>query len=321
MVVSAILSPVRRVAGLLTLGYALLVFGFVFGAQWLATAYTSLRDRLVLAVVLGSAGSNLYAIGYYLIHRPERTLGLLTGFNGLGTLIVLYTGVSLGYLLNLRGGWRRLTLPYLAVAFSALLLTFSRGAWLGFLGMIATFALINRCSRRWAVAGLLAVLLVLAGVPTVAERFLTSFQPSANLSRLYIWRSTLMMIKDYPLFGVGAGAFMHVYPRYVLPGAPEPVAAFAHNLFLQVLAEFGLVGFVVFVAILGRVMWMSWQLARTGNVFYQGIFAALVGVLIHQQVDIPIWGLEIGGAFWTMVGLVIALYHRELGPGSTALAR
>jgi O-antigen ligase len=101
---------------------------------------------------------------------------------------------------------------------------------------------------------------------------------------------------------------MHVYSKYVLPGAPEPSAAFAHNLFLQVTAEFGFVGLVVFVAILVRVLWLSWRLARTGNLLYQGIFAALVGVLIHQQVDIPIWGLDIGGGFWTLVGLVIALH-------------
>ncbi|MGE5481779.1 MAG: O-antigen ligase family protein, partial [Bacteroidota bacterium] len=165
----------------------------------------------------------------------------------------------------------------------------------------------------WAASGLAAVTLALSIVPAFSARFSSSFRLAENLNRLYIWRSTLNMIKDHPWFGVGAGVFMHVYPKYVLPGAPEPVVAYAHNLFLQVLAEFGLVGFLVFVAILGRVMWMSWQLARTGDVLYQGIFAALIGVLIHQQVDIPIWGLEVGGAFWVVVGLVVTLYRNELG--------
>lgn len=311
MAVSAVLSPAKLVAGPLTFGYALLVFVLVFGAEWLVVEESYLRRVLLPALVAGSLVSFAYAILRYLIVRPERAEALFTSFNGLGTLIVLATGVSLGYLLGLAGRRRYLALPYLSVAIVALLLTFSRGAWLGFLVMLGTLGLVNRGARRWAVLGILGVAIGLAFVPQLAHRFLTSFDLSANAPRLYIWRAALDMIQAHPIFGVGAGVFMHVYPQYVLPGAPEPVAAFAHNLFLQVAAEFGLVGLAIFLAILGRVMWQAWRLARTGNVFYQGIFAALVGVLIHQQVDIPIWGLEIGGAFWTLVGLVIALHRRQ----------
>ncbi|HHW13715.1 MAG TPA: O-antigen ligase family protein, partial [Firmicutes bacterium] len=239
---------------------------------------------------------------------------LFVGFNGFGTLIVLGTGVGLGYLAGLSTKWRWATVAgYLALSVVAVLITYSRGAWLGYLGMLAVFALANRHVRRWtwfAIAGLAAGWFMVPGLHT---RLVSAFSLAANSNRLFIWRSTLDIIKDHPLFGVGAGVFMHIYEKYALPGAPEKVVAYAHNLFLQVLAEFGIIGFVLFVAVVGRVLLMSWRLARTGEPLYQGIFASFIGVLIHQQVDIPIWGLEVGGAFWLLVGLVISLYVHEMG--------
>lgn len=65
----------------------------------------------------------------------------------------------------------------------------------------------------------------------LAGRFMSPFRVDQNPNRLYIWRATFRMIKDHLWFGVGAGVFIHVYPKYVLPETPEPVLAFAHNLF------------------------------------------------------------------------------------------
>ncbi|MGE5553679.1 MAG: O-antigen ligase family protein [Betaproteobacteria bacterium] len=314
MVISALVSPVRVVALALTLAFALVVTGFVFGTQWTGLDQRFVQHRLIPALVVGSVVSYLYAIIHFLVVHPLRAEGLFAGSPGLGTLVILCTGVSLGYFADIRGRWRWIvTGAYLLLAIATLLLTFARGAWFGFLVMLTVFALVNRGSRRWALVALLGTAVTLATIPALRTRFLSSFQVAYSADRVNIWLATLKMIKDYPVFGVGAGVFPNVFPHYALPQAHYKQVAFAHNLFLQVMAEFGAVGTAVFIAMLVSALFMSWRLARTGGGAYQGVFAALVGVLIHQQVDIPIWGLEIGGAFWLLIGLVIARYAQAGG--------
>ena len=46
------------------------------------------------------------------------------------------------------------------------------------------------------------------------ERFLSIFQLERHMARILIWKSSLMIIKDYPLFGVGPGNFGLIYEQY-----------------------------------------------------------------------------------------------------------
>ncbi|MGE5507723.1 MAG: O-antigen ligase family protein [Chitinophagales bacterium] len=317
---SAAFSPVRGVAAALSTGYALLMGGYVFAAQGSDPVW--IRRRFVPTLMVASSISYAFAIGRALITDSRRAGTLGSGANGYGTLIILCSGVALGYLLSRdeRRRWPALV-AYVAVASVALAFTLSRGAWLGFFTMLVVLALWNPQFRRWLWLGLLPLAVAFTAIPRLAPRLLSIFTAEAYLSRVYIWRSAWRMIQDHPLTGVGAGVFMHVYGAYVQPGASEQSVAYAHNLFLQVWAEFGLIGFVIFLAILGRVLYMSFRLARTGDSLYQGIFAAFLGVLVHQQVDIPIWGIEVGGAFWLLVGLTISLYVHEMGKAQNEAVR
>ena len=92
--------------------------------------------------------------------------------------------------------------------------------------------------------------------------------------------------------------------RWIL--SPTPI-----TFFLQIAVELGLVGGVLFFLALVSVYYMAFSLAKTGNSVYQGLFASLLGVLIHQQLDIPIWKMHIGLSFWILVGLVAGFYHLE----------
>ncbi|MGE5508636.1 MAG: O-antigen ligase family protein [Chitinophagales bacterium] len=311
MVVSAFASLDRRVAFAFTLGFALLTWAFVFGSEWLAERFELLTARLLPLLAVGSSASFLYAVVRTLVTHQARGITLFAGENGLGTLTILCGGVTIGYLSGLEGRWRYLVIPYSLLTVAALLACGSRGAWLGFVTMAAALGSVNRRLRWWAATGVVALILILALSPAFSYRFLAAFDVSKNMSRVYIYRSTLNMIRDHPWIGVGAGVFGEVYPHYILPGDPDPGAAFAHNLLLQVAAEFGILGLTVFVVLLGRILWVAGKLALRKGLLYQGIFAALVGTLVHQQVDIPIWGFEIGGAFWILCGLVLATHARE----------
>lgn len=310
--ISGFFSPKPSVALPSAIGFGLLIYVFIFGSQTLIYDLNRVYKRYLPVMIIAGISANIIVLfRYFYLHLP-RAVNLFTGFNGLGTILIMIGGVSIGYLQWRGGKWRRLILPYLIITVLALLLSQSRGAWFGFIGMLGCISLFNR-----KLLIIVLVIIVLAAIifnasPVLKDRLSSAFSPERNIDRIYIWQSSLKMMRDYPVFGVGAGVFFHLYEAYAMPGSePWGNIAYAHNIFLNVGTEFGLLGLALFLPLLAIVLYMSFSLAKTGNPFYQGLFAALVGVLIHQQVDVPIWGLGIGGGFWMLSGLVIGLYRYE----------
>ena len=83
--------------------------------------------------------------------------------------------------------------------------------------------------------------------------------------------------------------------------------AFAHNFFLQALAEYGIPGFVLILAMVGMIIWTGYLLVRTKKwPLASGVLAAVIGTLIHQQVDNTIHGANLAGAFWFLCGFLLA---------------
>lgn len=65
-------------------------------------------------------------------------------------------------------------------------------------------------------------------------------------SRIYCIQAGLQMFFDHPFIGVGIGNYPYTYARYAPPGA-ERTPRYAHNTYIQILTETGLIGFVVFI--------------------------------------------------------------------------
>jgi O-antigen ligase len=312
LAVSSILSSNPLLSLAWTFGFSLIFYIFIFGAQSFGRQAPDFLSGNFLPVLgIGGVLAAVISIVRYFIGHMERAVNLFCDWNGYGTILIIVTGLTIGYLFWRGGKYRYLTIPYLLIILPALFLTRSRGAWFGFAAMFAGFTLFNR--KLWI--ALLVIIIVtvaiFAAVPSLGDRLLSSFSTTENISRIFIWKSTLNMIKDHPVFGIGTGMFFSIYPRYLLPNAPEKEVSYAHNIFLEVTAEFGLIGLAVFSLILLGILYMGFWLARTGNPFYQGIFAAFIGVLVHQQVDIPIWSIGIGGIFWMLLGLIMGMYRYE----------
>ena len=133
-------------------------------------------------------------------------------------------------------------------------------------------------------------------------------------TRVHLYRNTLAMIKDHPFVGVGFGNFRYAYPRYrdraewALSGLDTRVDE-AHNDYLQVFSEVGIVGFVVFLWILFLLGRMAWKSLRgeaetrrfsIGLACVMGILATLVQCLFDFNLQNPASGLM----FWTVVGFL-----------------
>ena len=117
---------------------------------------------------------------------------------------------------------------------------------------------------------------------------------SAATDRRGVWGDTLTMFRANPILGVGLGAFETVYPIYGR-GDGSFVIQFAHNDYLQVLSDGGIVGGAIalwFIVVIARAMAQATKavdpfLRALGLGSAAGIFALMVHSLFDFNLQIP----------------------------------
>ena len=188
---------------------------------------------------------------------------------------------------------------------AALLMSWSRGAWLGFAAafVLMSLAYSRRATTLFSLLCLLvAVALLLGSVQAlpqaIVQRF-TGVLPYLNVfdvrgveltdanyavvERMAHWLAAWGMFSDRPWLGVGIGNYEPVYPAYSLPGWTEPLGH-AHNYYLNIAAEAGLVGLAAYLVLWGAAFWQAWKVVRTARGYWRGIAAGILGVLTHLSV-------------------------------------
>jgi O-antigen ligase len=152
------------------------------------------------------------------------------------------------------------------------------------------------------VLGLLAMLLTAVLAPRILARF--SYAQRDAPERFELWQDSAKIVRDYPLLGTGLGTYREVLPNYrpqkdffVVSGIPQPAAInYAHNDYLQLLAECGFVGFGLMawalVATLRHLFSMfanhaDWEVATIGSSLLAGIVAFLLHSLVDFNMHIP----------------------------------
>jgi O-antigen ligase len=167
--------------------------------------------------------------------------------------------------------WAALVLPAVMVA---LVLTLSRNAWVGACAGIGTLFLLKdvRHALRFAAVLPIALALLVAFAPaSVTDRLMsmtslkdqfkqtqdTTMSTASNRDRLAMAKMGLLIIRDYPLAGVGPDMVIEVYPRYrsKVQGAVNQLNSHLHNVPLQIAAERGLPALAIwfwFVVVLLR---------------------------------------------------------------------
>jgi O-antigen ligase len=200
----------------------------------------------------------------------------------------------------------------LAAIGAGMIHTLSLGAW----GGVGASALVVSAlkGRRWlalTAAGL--ALLLLAGVATLpAGRTTGRLDPTTGtaLFRVQIWTSSLRMIADHPLLGVGLDNFLYRYrDGYMQPeAAEEPNISHPHNWLLHFWLELGLLGVAAVVGLLAWAGSVAWRLVRTpGSPGQRLVGAAAVGVfvdtLVHGSVDNSYFLVDAAVVWWLFLAL------------------
>ena len=223
-----------------------------------------------------------------------------------------------------------------------LILTWSRGAWLGFIFALVAFLLIwNRRAMWLVVMGLISVPFLPFVLPdTIVSRFTSigNLADSSTSYRVNIWRGAMHMAYDHILtgIGVGEGAWREIYPDYTLPGIEA--APHSHNLFIQITLETGIFGIIIFFVILFLLAKLAFTMfARlstedTGGLektfslsrrlAVAGPLCGLFAVLIQGLTDHSWYNYRVYLMFWLMIGLIPAFVkstHASLKHGGNRL--
>ena len=230
--------------------------------------------------------------------------------NVLGEYILLVLPASVGLMwVNKRFEAKVVYAAVSALMFGALILTFSRGCWIGIMAAAAIF-ITFAAGKLWGL-GLIALPIIPMILPqSIINRFssIGNMEDSSTSYRVYIWMGTLAMIKDFWLSGIGMGqkAFTQVYPFYSYNGI---VAPHSHNLFLQILVESGIVGIAVFLIIavlfLRRVM-TGYQAGGKGDslsTIMTALSAGVCGFLLQGMFDNCFYNYRVMLVFWCVLAM------------------
>jgi O-antigen ligase len=181
-----------------------------------------------------------------------RVYSVFNNPNVLGQYLVLIVPITVGLFFIRKDKLEKVVYAGMSLAMIiCLLLTLSRGAWLGMMVALAIFVFLK--DKRLIVLGAI-MLLILPFVlpPSVISRFASigNLKESSSAYRYVVWLGSIEVIKDFWIAGIGIGtkAFEFIYPGYAMVGAKY--ALHSHNFYLQILIETGVLGFVVFLIML-----------------------------------------------------------------------
>jgi O-antigen ligase len=290
----------RRLATVIT------VFGFVYAF------YAILQSVLSPDKIYG-----IYA------PRTATPFGSFVNRHNFAAIIEMSMSVPLGMIFAgaVRRDKRLLYVVAVVLMGSALLLSGSRGGLIALIAEIILLVILTTRTKGFKnilVKGGLSLLLVVAAVGGAifvgGDTSLTRFSDAAvsndvTSNRTQIWGVTLKLIADYLPLGAGLGAYPSAYTKFDTMAGQFRIEH-AHNDYLQIVADAGVVGLVIGGLFLYLFIRRGRQNMRTTNTFRRGIamgvFAGCFAILVHSMFDFVLHITAISVMFLTLMAMLVA---------------
>ncbi len=224
---------------------------------------------------------------------------------------------------------------YILVGFSSILigtsifLTLSRSGIVSLCLSMIVFGMMflakGSDKRRGVLIIVICILIVLSvgwfGWGPIIEKFESVRNKQGDISdmRLQIWKDSSHIIQDFPLTGTGFGSFIDIYPKYrTIKG--DNIVEHAHNDFIELLSNGGLIAFLIFAWFLFSLLYKSYKTYLKRHEMYSVyIFIAavtgMISILIHGITD---FNLNIGANglyFFFMAGLAVSAANTRVHEG------
>lgn len=318
--------------------------------EWLvfALVLAGAANALVgLYEFLGGSGA-LHLLISNRFFRAFGTFGQPNPFGGfMGLLAPVALMAALGYGTRVWARWRQGLAVSLAAQAAALfyvlaagllvlgvIISWSRGAWLGF-GVSILVILLALPRRWWLGAGAMAVVVVVGlllwvngllpasvvsriesatnelvavndarGVDITPENF-------ANVERLAHWQAAFNMAQANPWLGVGFGNYENAYSQYNLMNWTMALGH-AHNYYLNVFAETGIIGLISYVTLWLIVIILTWRARRHPDPLARFIVIGLLGTWTYLAVHSLTDNLYVNNLFLhlgVLLGVLAVLQH------------
>jgi len=286
-----------------------LVFGlFVYVLVVLSTEDLKLLERMFQFILIFSSIVLILLIYRYMFvfHSPfmgnDPFESTEYGKSKLGIFLVVFTPVMLSYTIYHRN-W--IAVMGLTVFLSSLVYSVCRGAYIGVFGAIVFLLIVSKYRKVYlkiVIPTIISIVVVVTiFVPQLASQIIeemTILTVPGNLTehaRLVWIQGGLNAFYAHPVFGIGLGNFSRLW--FPIPPYTESLS---HNDYVKILAEQGIIGILVFVALFGgilvgliKVLKESVEHARW---LQEGIAASLVSILIffftlNFSYVLPLWFL------------------------------
>ncbi len=271
------LKGIKRISNLL--------FIYLLLANTIEMNNHRMAKKALFSLVIGLAILDMIGIAQYLTgaragQLPIRPLGMHHIWFGNLNAVGLY--VILSFFWWDRQGLSRLSLILLPLVLGAIVLSFSRTAWLGGILSLLVFFYIVLPKKRYYLIGVCLFVGIILGTyylnNIVHERVNMAYidivkffsgDPNTSIgSRLLMWKASLRMFLENPLFGVGTGDYMVVLTQYVKRGEmPEFILRFnhPHSIYMNALATNGLLGLTGMIYLFYRAIGMATALLKDRN--------------------------------------------------------
>jgi O-antigen ligase len=297
-----------------------------------AVAKSDRPERFIIALAISIWIVALFEIGFVLasgVHWAVLAAASSRRFfeeigihnNALGRVFAVGYGLLLFVWWETRSkGLKTFLFATLGIAAFAMVLTFSRGAFLGFF-------LINAIFLAWKFNARTVALAVVAGLICIAlapgylySRLMFGFEDGANAMSANridgIWLPLLPEIFKSPIWGNGLGSTLWADPNQL--GSMDPVGH-PHNAYLEGLLDMGIVGLVLLLAFFWHV-WKNFRalgsnayLSPEMRGFFQGACAALLCFLVTSWTGSSLRPTQEFAFLWVAIGMMYGVLARKPG--------
>lgn len=292
----------------------------------------------------GSGALHLLVNGRYF--RAFGTFGQPNPFGGfMGILAPVLIMAAFGQCFTLYRRWQHtrtlsfsslLLAGYFAAAAALVVvgvfISYSRGAWLGFAASLGVITL-SLPQKLWHSIALFSLTLTFGAgvwfadlVPQAIVSRLNTIEFTgvdvrgveittanyANVERLAHWQAALRMAQANPWFGVGAGNYEVAYDQYRLINWVEPLGH-AHNYYLNILGETGIVGLVAYLVMWVVIVLYTWRARQHPNAFSRCVAVGLLGSWAYLAVHSLTDNLYVNNIFLyigVLFGVLALVYRR-----------
>ncbi|MHB9095463.1 MAG: O-antigen ligase family protein [Eubacteriales bacterium] len=243
-----------------------------------------------------------------------RISSTLPSVNSLAGYLVLFLPILVGFTYGSRGFQRFYWVILAAVTSTALILTYTRGAWVATAVSLMILTIFMKDKRLFfiMIAGFLIYDFVFPDIINRVTSILAPYRDYSISYRFQLWKVGLKMWQEHPLNGVGIGNYLHLYDGY-LQRSPEPNYVFdarePHSSFIKFLSEMGTVGLVLFLSLLAAIFRQTIGLYR--HFKHTGLYPLLAGItcgglgfLLQSNSNSLFHDPRVSLGFWLAAGLV-----------------